>query len=191
MVGGPVIPLPDQSFPPWLSPEQASRCTFPRTGWITSGHLAGTNFAIRKSLLLEYGGFDPSLGMKGAKIEYGEDTAIVDRGLADGRKIYYDNGWVVNDLLPEYKKSFLFHLHKWYHSGFFQGKSGRACQDEAQEELATSVARVFSSLSIAIEQARSQGPKADSPEQLSHRELKRTVFRLGVIMGQQERKEHA
>jgi hypothetical protein len=78
----------------------------------------GTNIVFKKSLILEYGGFDTNLGMKGDQISYHEDTKIVFKALQDNKKVYYSNEMTVQDQLPAYKKSILFYIYSKYKAGF-------------------------------------------------------------------------
>lgn len=52
--------------------------------------VAGFSFIIEKDLLLEFGGFDPRVGMKGEVVGYGEETFLQHQLHAKGIPIGYD-----------------------------------------------------------------------------------------------------
>jgi glycosyltransferase involved in cell wall biosynthesis len=49
----------------------------------------GKNFCVRKSLLLELGGFDPNLGRQGTKLAAGEETLLYRKMIWSGKKVIY------------------------------------------------------------------------------------------------------
>ena len=70
--------------------------------------VSGGNFFIRRSLLDVYGGFDPSFGMSGSHVGYGEETDLLIRMRADPKfdpVVYYDPDLVVSHLVRPEKMS--------------------------------------------------------------------------------------
>jgi glycosyltransferase involved in cell wall biosynthesis len=49
----------------------------------------GKNFCVRKSLLIELGGFDPNLGRQGTKLAAGEETLLYRKMIWAGKKVIY------------------------------------------------------------------------------------------------------
>lgn len=49
----------------------------------------GKNFCVRKSLLIELGGFDPNLGRQGTKLAAGEETLLYRKMIWSGKKVIY------------------------------------------------------------------------------------------------------
>ncbi len=119
--GGPAYPIFKNGKPGWFKDEYGTRGDMGETGWLKKGFLIGTNMVFKKSLLWEYGGFDPGLGMIGDRLGYGEDADIVFRALEDKKKVYYSKELAVEDLLPDYKRSLAFFIYSRYKSGKDQG----------------------------------------------------------------------
>lgn len=82
----------------------------------------GKNFCIKKSLIIELGGFDPALGRNGAKLVVGEETLLY-RRMVDQKKhlLYFPNASVGHRLKDrEYlaeniKKQFIDGAYSTYH----------------------------------------------------------------------------
>ena len=116
--GGPVNALFEDESPDWYKEAYGKRGDMGETGFITEGFIVGTNIFFRKELLEEYGGFDPNLGMKGDKVGYHEETALVHRAFTEKRKVYYSSALVVADNLPSYKHSLAFFMYARYKAGY-------------------------------------------------------------------------
>lgn len=116
--GGPALPLFQDGRPEWYKEEYAIRGDMGETGILKEGgFLIGTNIFFRKTLIEEYGGFDPDLGMKGNTISYHEETSLIRRAQREGKKIYYSKYLAVKDVIPEYKLSLAFVLYSKYKAG--------------------------------------------------------------------------
>ncbi len=116
--GGPAYPIFKNGKPGWFKDEYGIRGDMGQSGWLEKGFIVGTNIIFKKSLLKEYGGFDPQLGMKGDQISYHEETRIVFRALKEKKKVYYAKELAVKDQLPDYKKSLAFFIYSKYKAGF-------------------------------------------------------------------------
>lgn len=118
----------DQPKPWWYLPEYNSYFVGLNYGdsllHVTDIHkeFYGKNFCVRKSLLQEFGGFDPKLGRHGITMGVGDETLIY-RHLVTGKKkiIYFPDATVGHRLKPrEYtqaniKKLFIDGAHSHYH----------------------------------------------------------------------------
>lgn len=116
--GGPTYPVFPDGKPEWFKHEYGIRGDMGETGWIEKGLILGGNMFCRKSLLKEYGGFDPRLGMKGDEIGYHEETKLVFRALREKKKVYYSKELAVKDIIPGYKKNLVFFIYQKYKAGF-------------------------------------------------------------------------
>jgi len=116
--GGPVYPIEMENKPAWYKNEYGIRGDRGESGWLKKGFLIGTNIFFKRSLLQEYNGFDPDLGMKGNYIKYHEETKIVFRALQEKKKVYFSKDLIVDDHLPDYKKSLAFFIYSKYRAGF-------------------------------------------------------------------------
>ena len=115
--GGPAYPIYENVKPAWFKDEYAIRGNMGATGWIHDGFIVGTNIFFKKSLLVEYGGFDTDLGMKGDNLGYHEETAIVFRAFEEKRKVYYSSELAVQDLFLTYKLSLAYYIQSQYKIG--------------------------------------------------------------------------
>jgi glycosyltransferase involved in cell wall biosynthesis len=108
VLGGPSHPFYDTPKPDWFEDRYASqghgqeaRPLYPNE------YLSGMNIMFHRSLLEDVGGFDPELGMCGAKIAYGEETDLLRRTRASlpDALIYYDPRLLVHHLVRPEKMS--------------------------------------------------------------------------------------
>jgi glucosyl-dolichyl phosphate glucuronosyltransferase len=116
--GGPVHPIFVDEKPDWFKEQYGIRGDMGDSRWLEKGFILGGNFFAKKSLLLEYGGFDPKFGMQKDKTSYHEETHIVFRALKEKKRIYYSKELAVKDILPEYKTSLAFFLFSKYRAGY-------------------------------------------------------------------------
>ncbi len=82
-----------------------------------TGLLTGNNFAIKKKLLEEIGGFDPNLGMSGEKIAFGEEDLVQFQLWEKGYKIGFDPDLSVEHAVLPHKLKFRWHLESAYQGG--------------------------------------------------------------------------
>ena len=115
--GGAVSSLFSEGKPEWLKEAYGIRGDMGETGWLDKGFIIGTNIFFKKSILLEYGGFDTQLGMKGQRLGYHEETQLVFRALKEKRAVFYSKELKVSDTLPDYKKSLAYYLLAKYQAG--------------------------------------------------------------------------
>lgn len=116
--GGPAMPIFGCEIPAWYKESYGIRGNMGETGWINNGHIVGTNIFFRKELLIEYGGFDLELGMKGDRVGYHEETALVHRAFAESKKVYYSKELLVMDRVLDYKLSLAYFVYSKYMAGY-------------------------------------------------------------------------
>lgn len=107
--GGPYYAFYDSAKPQWFADRYASSEKGPTPRNLNGNEfLSGTNIFFRRELLSSIGGFDPNLGMSGAQIGYGEETAlmITARKRFPDLEIFYDPSLYVFHLVPPHKMTF-------------------------------------------------------------------------------------
>ncbi|MBP7461258.1 MAG: glycosyltransferase, partial [Candidatus Delongbacteria bacterium] len=115
--GGAVYPLLSNTSPLWYHNRYGIRGDMGETGWIDQGFIIGTNIFFHRSLLSEYGGFNPRYGMIGEQLGYHEETDLVLRAFSENRKVYFSRDLLVFDTIPEYKKSLAYFILSKYQAG--------------------------------------------------------------------------
>lgn len=148
--GGPALPILGCEIPIWYKESYGIRGDMGETGWLKEGFIVGTNIFFRKELLEEYGGFDPELGMKGDSVGYHEETAIVFRAFAEGRKVYYAKELAVRDHIPDYKFSLAHYLYFKYKVGYDGVKLWKQDGPVAPGELADLLNDTMNKLDYAL-----------------------------------------
>lgn len=104
--GGVYIPWYKYQKPRWFKDEYASNITVQdHTGVLASGYVSGGNFAVKKTLLEKFNGFQPDLGMRPGKIAYGEETLLQMKLRDAGYIIGFDPLLVVGHLVSREKLS--------------------------------------------------------------------------------------
>lgn len=109
MLGGPYAPWYDSAKPKWFKDEYGST-----TGRIAEARplgkgefVSGGNMFVARDLLDRLGGFDPALGMAGARLGYGEETAFQMklRETSPDAVIYFDPSLLLYHLVRPEKMS--------------------------------------------------------------------------------------
>lgn len=101
--GGPVRPWRRDPLPDWFLDEYESGAPLDirSVSPLPAGSFVfGNNMVVCRDVALGLGGFDPSLGMCGATIAYGEETDLQARMRAAGREI----GYVPNLVIRHYAR---------------------------------------------------------------------------------------
>ena len=91
--GGPYCAFYLSPKPAWYKDEYGSWVQGAQARCIGENeYLVGGNIFIRRAILEVLGGFDPSFGMKGNLIRYGEETALIEkiRHQQEDNCLYYD-----------------------------------------------------------------------------------------------------
>lgn len=118
---GPHYPFYLDAKPIWFLDRYGTGCFFgdyPR--YLTQfEYLSGTNIIFRRSLLYEVGCFNPSFGMKGKKIWYGEETMVMINAWKANHdlRVYYDPKLFVYHIVPARKMSILNKMKTFFQSG--------------------------------------------------------------------------
>lgn len=115
--GGPIYPFYLTPKPEWFKDEYEIRVHSERTGWMQQGYISGSNIVIRKTLLFEYGGFDPQFGMKGNNLGYHEESDLIIRAFQEGKRIYYSLELKIEHLVADFKKSLAYFIYYNYKAG--------------------------------------------------------------------------
>ena len=101
MVGGVYLPWYKDGRRGWFRDNYASnKDTASRFGPLPEDrYVAGGNMMIRRDLLVEFNGFDPSLGMRASYVGYGEETLLQNKIRCRGKVIGFDPLWVIEHLV--------------------------------------------------------------------------------------------
>ncbi|MDD5255212.1 MAG: glycosyltransferase family 2 protein [Candidatus Omnitrophica bacterium] len=124
MVGGKILPLFPDDAPAWARQEGIKD----KFSLLDRGdeefrvlslkdELYGGNLAVRKSGLLEIGGFDVHFGSVGASMLFGDEKEVVCRFLMLGKTVYYQPKAVVYHQVRKDKLSKAFCLRKAFADG--------------------------------------------------------------------------
>lgn len=181
--GGPAYPIFPGGKPPWYKDRYGVRCLREESGKLEKGFLIGTNIVFKKSLLREYGGFDPHLGMKGDQLAYGEETRLVFRAIEEGRHVYYSKEMIVDDLLPDYKKSLAFFMSQWYEAGKALTRIKNKHYPKAhKEKILQKIDIIFREFQTAFQESRGENSPWEYPENYIVEHLKDPFSELGKLM---------
>ena len=117
--GGRYVPWYRYGKPDWFRDEYgSSRIDQSTLGILEKGHLSGGIMVMRKSVISQFNGFPPFLGMSGNTVSYGEETYVQTLFRKAGKRIGYDPELVIRHLVPKHKMRVGWFLS----SGFQRGK---------------------------------------------------------------------
>lgn len=130
--GGPYYAYYNTSRPVWWKDGYRSHEHAEKARALTANeYLSGGNVFFRRTLIETLGGFDPGLGMSGAKVAYGEETALLRRlrAISPDELIYYDPSLYVYHLVPAEKMTMRWIARQRFAAGryaylAFQGQDG-------------------------------------------------------------------
>jgi glycosyltransferase involved in cell wall biosynthesis len=121
IVGGPVFPFYTSTKPRWFKDEYEIRRYADESGFSTTCGISGSNFIIRKPTLQRLGGFDPSLGMRGAEQRFGEERKVLEtyREVTPigEQRVYYDLDCVVLHHVPDHKMRVRYMVVRGFRAG--------------------------------------------------------------------------
>lgn len=180
--GGPAWPVFPNDKPPWFKDEYGLRGDMGSTGILKqNGFLIGTNIFFRRSLILEYGGFDPALGMTGNTISYHEETSLLNRARAEGKKIYYSGELAVEDCIPDYKLSLAFLIYSKYKAGkdIWKFQADDIIQPEVRELLAY-IDETFGMFNTAL--MNRDDKKYPFPENYLYENISHRFYHIGKMI---------
>ncbi len=116
--GGPIYPFYVTEKPEWFKDQYEIRLEQQESGFMKGGTLSGSNIIFKKTLLENYGGFDPNLGMKGKNLGYGEETVLVKKAFNENKKIYYSLDLIVEHIVLEFKMNILYFMLKAFKGSY-------------------------------------------------------------------------
>ncbi len=106
VLGGPIYPFYLTEKPKWFLDKYEIRSHGETARFLQNDeYISGSNMVFKKQLLHLLAGFDPDLGMKSAKISYGEEIKLIieARKRLGNIKIYYSPEIIVYHLVPAEK----------------------------------------------------------------------------------------
>jgi glycosyltransferase involved in cell wall biosynthesis len=93
LFGGPVLPYFDRPVPNWFDARREIRQFERFSAFSRTSSISGGNFGIHRTVLQRLGPFDPTLGMSGDAMAFGEDREMVERYRArtavSEQRLYY------------------------------------------------------------------------------------------------------
>lgn len=156
--GGPFFPFYDGPKPVWFKDAYGTRERAEEAGPLPTGsNLIGNNLFVRRDLLERLDGFDPSFGMSGADIGYGEEEELQERlrRLEPPVIPYYDPGLAVHHLVRRDKMSVGWCLRAAFAKGRdafgLFGSNGR--RRESRIRIAGQAARTLAGLGVDVARA--------------------------------------
>lgn len=122
VVGGPIFPLYLTSKPSWFKDAFEIRCWGNRQRFLTYGenYFSGSNMIISRSAVIEFGGFNVEVGMKGEFLSAGEETSLFERivGQAESPSVfYYSPQLTVFHFVPGFKMTISYQLKRAFAKG--------------------------------------------------------------------------
>ena len=116
--GGPYFAFYITSKPPWFQDRYASCVKGKEAHPLEQEYLSGANIFFRRSLLQDFDGFNPNLGMSGRKMAYGEETNLQMRiRETTDELIYYDPKLYVYHLVSPEKMTLRWIIHHFFVAG--------------------------------------------------------------------------
>lgn len=120
VVGGPYYPVYERPPPKWFQDRYGSHEPADRARPLRDGeYLNGGNIIFRRSTLVELGGFDVRLGMRGDQLGYGEETAFLQqlRVRRPGCNVLYEPELAVGHLVRSEKYSWMWQIRQRWADG--------------------------------------------------------------------------
>ena len=118
--GGPYYAFYLTPKPDWFKDEYESRTPIPEARNLVGDEaLYGANLFVRNDVIRAVGGFDPSLGMTGNTIGYGEEPAMIRmvRKVFPDEHVYYDPKLFVYHLVRPHKMKVSWYLRERFVGG--------------------------------------------------------------------------
>lgn len=120
--GGSIYPFYLTEKPPWFKDAYEIRQTTERPMELKDkDYISGSNIFFRRPLLESVGGFDSNLGMKGKRLSYGEETAVIVqvRQSQPDALIFYHPNLRVKHLTPAEKMRVSYFLRSRFAVGWY------------------------------------------------------------------------
>jgi len=141
VVGGPIIPFYPSKKPAWFKDEYEMRTWGDRGRFLARGEkFSGSNMIFSKSVLEKCGGFEESVGMRGDKMSFGEESSVFEKLWGQREAVpalYYSPAVVVYHAVPDWKMTVSYQLKRIFARG--QAWAVRRQFDESSGRLSLSV----------------------------------------------------
>jgi hypothetical protein len=133
-LGGPIVPDFEVPPPRWFSPDLETFFDDRKRGWLDPEkqtlNFGGGNMVMRRDALLEAGGFDPSIGMKGHTLGLAGET-LVHMAIAEKHPYFWhEPGLVLHHRIPEQKLSLTYQVKRSLTAG-----SSLSAQNEGRHNV--------------------------------------------------------
>lgn len=117
--GGPYFACYSGAKPVWFKDSYGSMQLGDQPQTLTGGYLPGSNIFFRRDLLEVTGGFDPTLGVVGKQLGYGEESALLQilRERCPSALIYYDPQLYIYHLVRPEKMHVRWQLRRHFVNG--------------------------------------------------------------------------
>jgi glycosyltransferase involved in cell wall biosynthesis len=117
--GGPYYPYYTFQKPKWFKDKYGSFSLSEKSGYLSAGnYLIGANIFFLKEILLNIGGFNSKLGMKGDLLGYGEETQVQKLIYnKKSHKIFYSIDLYVYHIVRRQKMNFLWLIKSYFANG--------------------------------------------------------------------------
>jgi glycosyltransferase involved in cell wall biosynthesis len=153
--GGPYFPFYLAGRPHWFKDRYGAKNLGAQARYLQNNeYLSGGNIFFSRSLLAGSGGFNPSLGMAGDAIAYGEETDLIRRlrSANAGLQLYYEPQLFVYHLVRPEKFSLAWRMRASFQAGLYAAIVFRQTQPAPDYGRLT-----ISSLRLAIGMAKNIG----------------------------------
>jgi glycosyltransferase involved in cell wall biosynthesis len=152
-VGGPVETIFDVPPPSWFREEWERRSHGTEPRFLRRGEVfSGSNMIVARRTVIECGGFDVSVGMRGLTIGTAEETELfhaIWRADPDAH-LYYDPALRVAHPVAPYKLSARYQLKREFADGQSRERARRRSRRESLSSLPRYVAALVRSVALAL-----------------------------------------
>lgn len=118
--GGKILPYYESKKPIWFDDRLEIR-NYGKTGFVPRDKIRfgfpGSNIILKKEHIVNFGGFDPNLGMSGNKIGLGEETSLCLKISKQHNKFYHDSDLFVYHFTPKKNTTLSYRIKRNYAAG--------------------------------------------------------------------------
>lgn len=120
-VGGKILPWYEVSPPTWFTDDMETRTWGPEKGYLKPPRakygFSGSNMAIPRNILEEFGGFVPGTGPVGDRFAIGDEITLFTKIYNKYPRFWYEPTICVEHLVPLYKMKVLYRIKRAYWGG--------------------------------------------------------------------------